>query len=349
MIPMRIGNHRVGQGARCFILAEAGVNHNGSLEKARALVDAAIEAGADAVKFQTFTAEKLVTPEAPQARYQRAAMGEAQSQLKMLKALELSRQDHHVLFEHCRRRGIVFLSTPFDEESADFLETLGVEAFKVGSGDLTNVPLLEHLARKGRPMIVSTGMSTLGEVEEAVAAIEAQGNPSLVLLHCVSNYPADAGSVNLRAMATLHQAFGRPVGYSDHSMGIEVPLAAVALGACMIEKHLTLDRTLPGPDQQSSLEPADFKRLVEAVRLVESAMGDGRKQPVDTEADVMAAARRSLVAAVAIPAGAVIAREMLVLRRPGTGLPANMFRHVVGRRAAVDIPAGTLLQLGMFQ
>jgi N-acetylneuraminate synthase len=349
MISTRIGTHEIGQGCRCFILAEAGVNHNGSLARACALVDAAVEAGADAVKFQTFTAEKLVLPNTPQAQYQRRASQGDESQLEMLKGLELSRKDHQALVEHCRKQGIPFLSTPFDEDSADFLESLGVEAFKIGSGDLTNVPLLEHVARKGRPMIVSTGMSTLGEVEAAVTAIEAQGDPALVLLHCVSNYPADARDVNLRAMATLKRAFGRDVGYSDHTMGIEVPLAAAALGACVIEKHFTLDRGLPGPDHQSSMEPHEFKRMVESIRLVEAAMGDGRKRPMAAEADVMTAARRSLVAAVAIPKGTALRTEMLVLRRPGTGLPADMRGGLIGRMASVDIPAGTLLQLKMFR
>jgi N-acetylneuraminate synthase len=349
MISMRIGKHEIGEGLGCFILAEAGVNHNGSLAQACALVDAAVEAGADAVKFQTFTAEKLVLPDTPQAQYQRRASQGAESQLEMLKGLELSRKDHQALVEHCRKQGIPFLSTPFDEDSADFLESLGVEAFKIGSGDLTNVPLLEHVARKGRPMIVSTGMSTLGEVEAAVTAIETQGDPALVLLHCVSNYPAAPRDANLRAMATLRLAFGCPVGYSDHTMGIEVPLAAAALGACVIEKHFTLDRGLPGPDHQASMEPREFKRLVQGIRLVEAAMGDGRKRPVASEADVLAVARRSLVAAVAIPKGTALRTEMLALRRPGTGLPADMRRGLVGRRASVDIPAGTLLQLKMFR
>ncbi len=349
MTSMRIGTHEIGRGHRCFILAEAGVNHNGSLDQARALVDAAAEAGADAVKFQTFTAEKLVLPGAPKAQYQRKASRGDQSQLEMLKALELSHQDHQALIEHCRERGILFLSTPFDEQSADFLESLGVEAFKIGSGELTNLSLLEHVARKALPMIVSTGMSTLGQVEAAVRAIETQGDPALVLLHCVSNYPADPADVNLRAMATIRRAFGRPVGYSDHTMGIAVPLAAAALGACVIEKHFTLDRGQAGPDHQASIEPHELKRLVESIRIVERAMGDGRKRPVASEADVMAAARRSLVAAVAIPDGTVIRTDMLSLRRPGTGLPPEMRGYLVGRTTRVDISAGTLLQLDMFR
>jgi len=349
MTSMRIGAHEIGDGRRCFILAEAGVNHNGSLARACDLVDAAVGAGADAVKFQTFSPEKLVLPDAPQAKYQRSGSQGHESQLEMLKRLELSRRDHQALVEHCIKRGIPFLSTPFDEDSADFLESLGVEAFKIGSGDLTNVPLLEHVARKGRPMIVSTGMSTLGEVEAAVTAIEAQGDPALVLLHCVSSYPADVRDANLRAMAALRLAFGRPVGYSDHTMGMEASLAAAALGACVIEKHLTLDRGLPGPDHQASMAPGEFKRLVEGIRLVESAMGDGRKRPVASEADVMSAARRSLVAAVSIPEGTVVRPEMVALRRPGTGLPPDMRGGLVGLTARVAIPAGTLLQPGMFR
>lgn len=344
---MRIGAREIAPGRACYILAEAGVNHNGSLDRALALADAAACVGADAVKFQTFTAERLVLPGAAKARYQRQASDASEDQFAMLKKLELSPRDHEALAAHCRDVGITFLSTPFDESSADLLEALGVEAFKIGSGDVTNLPLLAHVAGKGRPVILSTGMSTMQEVERAVAAIRSAGDPPLALLHCVSNYPADPRDVNLRAMATLAGAFGVPVGYSDHTMGAAIPIAAAALGACVIEKHLTLDRGLPGPDQQASMEPGEFQHMVDAIRRVESALGDGAKRPAASEADVQSVARRSLVAAVAIPEGAVITPDMLAARRPGTGLAPGRRGELVGKTACRDIPEGTMIEMRM--
>jgi N-acetylneuraminate synthase len=323
------------------------VNHNGSAARAHQLVDAAADAGADAVKFQTFRADRLASATAPKAAYQAATTGTAQSQQDMLRALELAPELHAELQTHARARGLLFLSTPFDEDSADLLERLDVPAFKVPSGELTNLPFLAHLARKGKPLIVSTGMAGLGEVETAVQAIEAAGTPGLVLLHCVSSYPADPADSNLRVMATLAAAFGVPTGYSDHTLGTAVPLAAAALGACVIEKHFTLDRTLPGPDHQASAEPAELAALVAGVRTIESALGDGRKRPVAAEADTAAVARRSLVAATDIPAGATLTPDLIAFRRPGTGLPPALQRFLLGRRATGPIPAGTLLRLEM--
>ena len=323
------------------------MNHNGDVDRAHRLVDAAAGAGADAVKFQTFRADRLASAAAPKAAYQAARTGAAQSQLDMLRALELAPEAHAELQAHARDRGLVFLSTPFDEESADLLEALDVPAFKVPSGELTNLPFLAHLARKGKPLIVSTGMAGLGEVEAAVREIEANGAPGLVLLHCVSSYPARPEDSNLRVMATLAAAFGAPTGYSDHTLGIAVPLAAAALGACVIEKHFTLDRSLPGPDHQASAEPAELTALVEGIRTIESALGDGRKRAVAAEADTAAVARRSLVAAADIPAGAPLTPDLIALRRPGTGLPPALQPFLLGRRATVAIPAGTLLRLEM--
>jgi len=338
-----IAGRKVGPGQPCFIIAEAGVNHNGQIELARRLVDAAVEAGADAVKFQTFKAERLVTEEAPKAAYQQKTTGSEESQQAMLRRLELSEEAHRELLAYCRERGVLFMSSPFDEERADFLERLGVAVFKIPSGELTNLPFLEHVARKGKPMIVSTGMSHLEEVKAAVEATEKAGNRQVVLLHCLSNYPADPAEANLRAMRTMLAALDQPVGYSDHTPGIEVALAAVALGACVIEKHFTLDRNLPGPDHRASLEPVELAAMVRGIRIVEASLGHGRKEPAPSEADTAAVARKSLVAAQDIPAGTTLTEEMMVAKRPGTGLPPSMRDSFVGRQARRDIRSGTLL------
>lgn len=345
--PVAIGGHVVGPGAPCLILAEAGVNHNGSVETACRLVEEAKRAGADAVKFQTFTADALVSPDAPKAEYQRRATGAGESQADMLRALELSEANHRAILACCRRWDILFLSTPFDAGSADLLDRLGVPAFKIGSGDLTNLPFLDYVARKRKPMLLSTGMADLAEVEAAVAAVRATGNADLVLLHCVSNYPAAPADVNLRAMHTMSAAFGAPVGYSDHTLGQEVALAAVALGATVLEKHFTLSRALPGPDHQASIEPDAFRHLVRSVRTVEDALGDGRKVPAASEGPTAAVARRSLVASADIPAGAVVTAELIAIKRPGTGLPPSMHDRVIGRTARVPIASGTLIRLEM--
>ena len=347
--PIEIAGRKVGPGQPCLIIAEAGVNHNGDVRLAKQLVDAAVAANADAVKFQTFKAERLVTQQAPKAAYQRRRTGESESQLEMLRRLELSPRAHEELAEYCRQQGILFLSTPFDEESAALLANLHVPAFKIGSGELTNLPLLEYVASKNRPMIVSTGMSTLAEVETAVRAIQRVNNRGLIVLHCVSNYPADPAEVNLRAMQTMVRTFNVPVGYSDHTLGIEVALAAVALGACVIEKHVTLDRTMPGPDQRASIEPDELSALVRGVRMIEVALGDGRKQPTPRETDTAAVARRSLVAARDVPAGGRLTQELIAIKRPGTGLSPALQAQLVGRTAKRSIPAGTLLTWDMVE
>lgn len=349
--PVEIAGRLVGPDHPCLIIAEAGVNHNGDARRARRLVDAAVEAGANMVKFQTFHAEQLATASAPKARYQLETTSRSESQLEMLRRLELSPQAHREVAAYCRERGIAFLSSPFDEASVDVLAALGVPAFKIPSGELTNLPLLAHAARQGKPMIVSTGMATLAEVETAVRTIrEARSTlkgvvnrQGLVLLHCVSNYPADPADANLRAMQTMGEAFHVPVGYSDHTPGLTVALAAAALGACVIEKHFTLDRALPGPDHRASLEPHELKALVEGIRTVEAALGHGRKEPTPSEAGTAAAARKSLVAARDIPAGSTLTESLIAIKRPGTGLPPAMIAQVVGRTAVHTIPAGTVL------
>jgi N,N'-diacetyllegionaminate synthase len=342
-----IAGRKIGPGHPCFIIAEAGVNHNGSLETALHMVDVAATAGADAVKFQTFRAERLVTADAPKANYQTRVSGAEESQYEMLRRLELPPFAYRELMRRCQEKNILFLSSPFDEQSADFLDGLNVPAFKVASGEITNLPFLTHLARKGKPLVVSTGMSYLSEVEQAVLTIGAAGDAKIILLHCVSNYPANPTDANLRAMATLFTAFGVPVGYSDHVLGLEVALAAVALGACVIEKHFTLDRSLRGPDHQASLTPEELARLIEGVRIVEAALGNGRKEPVPSEINIMAVARKSLVASQDILAGTVLTEDLITTRRPGTGLPPALRPYLVGRTARVHIPSGSLLALEM--
>lgn len=344
---IQIAGHHIGPGRPCFVIAEAGVNHNGSLEMALRLVDAAADARADAVKFQTFKTGKVVSPFAPKAEYQARNTGEAETQWEMIQKLELPATAFQRVAEHCRARSILFLSTPFDSESADELERLGVPAFKIPSGEITNTPLLEHIARKHRPLIVSTGMADLDEVRAAVEVLVAAGNRELALLQCTSNYPASPASINLRAMRTLAGTFAAPAGFSDHSEGIEIALAAVALGACIVEKHFTLDRTLPGPDHRASLEPAQLAALVTGIRKVEAALGDGLKRPAAEERATAEVARRSLVAACDIPAGCAITAEMIAIVRPGTGLPPAMRERIVGRRVRAGIKAGTVLTLEM--
>ncbi|MFQ5801296.1 MAG: N-acetylneuraminate synthase [Candidatus Methylomirabilales bacterium] len=346
---LEVGWRKIGPGYSCFIIAEAGVNHNGDVELAKRLVDVAVEAGADAVKFQTFKAERVVSPGAPKAEYQKQTTGAAESQFEMLCGLELSPETHLELFSYCRRRGIVFMSTPFDEESADLLDELDVPVFKIPSGEITNLPFLTHVARKGKPMIVSTGMSYMDEVKVAVRTIEEVGSTGFILLHCVSAYPANPADANLRAMHTMSTEFNVPVGYSDHTPGIEVALAAVTLGACVIEKHFTLDRSLPGPDHQASLEPGELAALVRGVRNVEKALGHGRKEPAAGEADTAAVARRSLVAAQDIPAGTALTLDLIAVKRPGTGLPPAMLPYLVGRTLRVDVRADSILRMEMLE
>lgn len=316
---------------RTLVIAEAGVNHNGDIRLAEKLVDAAKACGADAVKFQSFKAERITSARATLAAYARKRV-DASSQLEMIRRLELDEDSHVRLKARCRRRGILFLSTPFDEESADLLDRLGVPAFKLPSGEITNRGLLEHVARKRKPIILSTGMSDLAEVRAAVGWIRGAGNRDLTLLHCVTEYPAPVEQVNLRAMLSLRAAFGLPVGYSDHTPGIEVSVAAVALGAEVIEKHFTLDRRLPGPDHKASLEPDEFSALVSAVRNVEAALGDGTKRPAPCELKNIVPVRKSLVASRALDGGHVLVRGDLAAKRPGDGISPADAGRLLGRR-----------------
>jgi N-acetylneuraminate synthase len=354
------------------IIAEAGVNHNGRLALALALVDAAADAGADVVKFQTFRADQLVTPSASKAEYQIRNTGEANSQLEMLKALELDDAAHRKLIAHCGQRGIAFLSTPFDILSLGLLtDGLGLKQLKVGSGDLTNAPILLEIARRGRAVILSTGMATMDEIAEslgvlafgytggtepgrsafAAALASAEGKAALrrnvILLHCTSDYPAIADEINLKAMDTLAQAFDLPVGFSDHSEGIAIAIAAAGRGAVMIEKHLTLDRSMPGPDHVASIEPADFKAMVSGIRLVERALGDGRKVPMPSELKTIPVARKSLVARQDIKRGERFNLETLTVKRPGTGLSPVLYWECIGRTATRDYRAEDVISESM--
>ena len=328
----------------CFIIAEAGVNHNGDLDLAKKLVDAAVAAGVDAIKFQTFKAEELVTRAAPKANYQKATTGEG-NQYAMLKQLELSLEDHIILKNYCQEQGIIFLSTPFDFASADLLERLDLPFYKISSGDITNLPFLEYIAKKNRPVLLSTGMSNLGEVEAAVETMLGTGNQDLILLHCTSNYPTVFTDVNLRAMLTLQEAFKLPVGYSDHTLGIEVPIAAVALGARVIEKHFTLDRTMPGPDHRASLEPHELKAMVEKIRNVEKALGNGIKRCARGEEKNKLVSRKSIVAARDIQQGEVITREMVQFKRPASGLAPGDLKLVLGKKAKRGLEKDEIITL----
>ncbi len=318
-----------------YVIAEAGVNHNGSLETALRMVDAAAHAGADAVKFQTFSAEALATAQAPKAGYQAEMTGEAGSQLDMLRALELSRTDHEALQQRCRERGIEFLSAAFDLESVELLASLGLKTFKVPSGAITDLPYLRAIGALGGRVIVSTGMATLAEVRDAVAALESAGTArcDMVVLHCTTAYPTAPDDVNLTAMCALGDELGVSVGYSDHTLGLAVPIAAVALGAAVIEKHFTLDRSMSGPDHRASLEPTELAEMVASIRIVERALGDGVKRPSAAELGNTVAARKSIVAARDIAAGETLSAENLTTKRPATGISPMRWDEIVGTSA----------------
>jgi len=333
----KIADRIIGEGEPCFIVAEAGVNHNGDISLARKLIAVAKEAGADAVKFQSFKAENLVTKTAQKAKYQKQTTGSEESQYEMIKKLELSAGDFRKLALNARKRDLMFLSTPFDKESVDLLDKLDVPAFKIASGEITNFPLVRYIAKKGKPVILSTGMSTLEEIDEALQIIKTEGIRDVVLLHCTTAYPAKIEDANLRAIQTLMKTFKLPVGLSDHTIGITVPIAAVALGASILEKHFTLDKNLPGPDHKASLEPEELKQLVKAVRQVEKAMGDGIKKPTEEEEKIKRLARRSIVARINIPKGTVITEGMLDIKRPGTGLEPKYINRIIGKVAKSPI------------
>jgi N,N'-diacetyllegionaminate synthase len=332
---------------KTLIIAEAGVNHNGSLDMALQLVDAAADAGADLVKFQTFSADRLVTQTAPKADYQIQATGGNDGQYAMLRRLELSADMHHRLMERCAQRNIGFLSTGFDIDSVNLLISLGITLFKIPSGEITNLPYLRHIGQQKGEVILSTGMATLAEIEGAINVLEQAGMPreKMTVLHCTTEYPAPMHEVNLRAMQTVGEVFGVRTGYSDHTVGIEVAIAAVALGASVIEKHFTLDRQLPGPDHKASLEPAELRQMVSSIRNIEAALGDGVKRPSESEMRNRPIARKSIVAAQKIRRGDVLTAGNLSIKRPGTGLSPMLWDEVVGRTACADFAVDELIRL----
>jgi len=340
---IRIGEKLIGEGKPCFIVAEAGVNHNGDIHLAKELIDAAKNAGADAVKFQAFKAEKIATMYAEKADYQTRNAGKDKSQLAMLKKLELDEKDIGELYNYAQKNNIIFLSSAFDRESIDLLNDLGVSAFKIASGEITNLPLLKYVAKKKKPIILSTGMSTLDEIEQAVKVIRENGTKDIVLLHCVTSYPARKEDVNLRAIETLRRKFKLPVGFSDHTLGVTIPIAAAALGAVLIEKHFTLDKSLPGPDHKASLEPNELAEMVAAIRDVEKALGNGVRRLTEEEREIRKKVRRSIVAKEEILKGTVITESMLDFKRPGTGIEPKHLDRVIGRRTKKDIMPDELI------
>ena len=339
-----IAGRKIGAGHPCFIIAEAGVNHNGSLDLALRLVDAAAEAGADAVKFQTFKAEKLVSSSAPKADYQMESGDAAQTQLEMVKSLELDYDSFRVIAERCGEKEIIFLSTPFDRDSVDFLDEMGMLAFKVGSGDLTNYEHLRHVASKNKPVLLSTGMADWYEVADAVKVLYENGTEDLAIFHCVSSYPAPASDCNLMVIPEIPKRFGVPPGWSDHTRGIHISLAAVSLGACLIEKHLTLNCGMEGPDHASSIEPDDLRRLVKHTREIEAAIGGPEKRLRPSEINVSEIARRSLHTCRNLEAGYIITEGDLVSMRPGTGISPLLLPSVIGRRLNRPLKEGEILR-----
>ena len=330
---------------KTFIIAEAGVNHNGSFELAKQLVDKAVWAGADCIKFQTFNSKNLVSKNAQKAEYQKKTTDSSESQLDMLKKLELSKEEFVELRDYCNQKEIMFLSSPFDLESIDFLASIGVRTWKIPSGEITNYPFLRAIGKRKESVIMSTGMCTLDEVRDAIKVLKDFGTTDITLLHCTTEYPAPYDSVNLKAMLTLKNEFGFNVGYSDHTNGIAVPVAAVAMGATVIEKHFTLDKNMEGPDHKASLEPDELKQMVQSIRNVEAALGDGTKQPSDVEKKNIAIARKSIVAACDIIKGEMFTEENLTAKRPGNGISPMNWAEVLGKIAKRDFSEDELIEL----
>ena len=339
MKKVRVSNKLIGEEELCFLIAEAGVNHNGNIELAKKLIDVAKDAGADAVKFQTFTTEGLLSKNIVVPKH----VESRESLFETIRKLELSEEEHYELSEYCNQKGIIFMSTPLDNKSVDLLDDIGVPVFKVASCDLDNLPLLNYIAKKEKPIILSTGMGTISEVGEAVEVIKSYGNNDIILLHCVSAYPPKVEEVNLRAINTLREAFKLPVGYSDHTIGITIPLAAVAMGAKVIEKHFTLDKKMEGPDHAVSADPADLKNLISGIREIEKSFGTGVKSPSKDEIEMKKSFRKSIVANTDIMKGEIITPEMLSIKRPGTDISPKYFDFIVGRTVKRDITKDELL------
>lgn len=331
--------------AKVFIIAEAGVNHNGDLNLAKKLIDIASEAGVDAIKFQSFKADKIVSRYAGKASYQKKTTDNIETQYDMIQRLELNEEQHIQLYTYCKNKEITFLSSPFDIDSIEFLNQLGLDLFKIPSGEITNMPYLKAIGKLRKKVILSTGMSTLGEIEAALQILKQNGAKEIALLHCNTEYPTPMEDVNLRAMHTMKEAFQLEIGYSDHTLGIEVPIAAVAMGAKIIEKHITLDKHLEGPDHQASLEPHELKDMVKAIRHIEKALGTGIKKPSPSELKNLSIARKSIVAKTAIKKGEAFTQHNITTKRPGSGLSPMQWDDVVGRRARRDFLEEELIEL----
>lgn len=328
---------------KVFIIAEAGDNHNGNFDLALQLVDQAVAAGADCVKFQTFVTENVISKFAEKADYQKENTGAEESQYEMVKKLELSFDQFREIQSYCEKKGILFLSTPFDLDSIDFLDEIKIPFWKIPSGEITNLPYLEKIAKTGRDIILSTGMSTMEEIEKAISILKENGAGKITLLHCNTEYPTPFVDVNLKAMKAISEKFGLPVGYSDHTVGIEVPIAATAMGAAVIEKHFTLDKNMEGPDHKASLEPAELKQMVSAIRNIEQALGNGVKQPSPSEKKNIDIARKSIVARREIKKGELLTEENLYIKRPGGGISPMRWYELIGKRAVKDFKEDELI------
>ncbi len=348
MKKIKIGNKFVGEKQPCFIIAEAGVNHNGSLKLAKKLIDKAVEAGANAVKFQTFKSEELTTSNADIAKYAKENIGKKIKQIDLIKILELKYDDFITLKKYCDKKKIIFLSSPHSFDAIDFLEKL-VPAYKFGSGDLTNIPSLRYAAKKGKPIILGTGMSTLKEVKQSINVVKSQANKKIVLLHCTTNYPCSLDEVNLNAMKTIKEKTGCLVGYSDHTQGTLVPIMAVAMGACIIEKHFTLNKKMKGPDHKASMEPDELKQMVIDIRNAEKALGSPDKKPTSSEKDIMKLVRKSIVAKKDIKKGKIITKDMLSIKRPGTGLDPVYIDNIIGKKTKCNISKDEVLHKNMVE
>lgn len=345
MKKIKLGGRWIGEGEPCFIIAEAGSNHDGKLEQAKQLIDIAVEAGADAVKFQTYSAEELYSSKTPTMKYlkRNKLIRKDESVWDLIKKIEMPREWHKPLANYCEEKKIIFLSTPFDLKAVDQLEEVGMAACKIASFEITHLPLLEYVAKKEKPIILSTGMADLGDIELALDTIYKQGNRNVILLHCAVGYPPKYEELNLRAMQTMRQAFQLPVGFSDHILGITSDIAAIALGACVIEKHFTISRKLKGPDHSFALEPNELKDMVKAIRDTEKGLGSPIKRHTPAEQDMYRLGRRSLIAACNIPRGTIITRQMIDVKRPGYGIHPKMMNVVIGRVAKVAIEKDDIL------
>lgn len=330
---------------KVYVIAEAGVNHNGSIELAKKLVDRAKEAGADCIKFQTFISENIVTKTAVKAEYQRQQTNTTESQFDMLKKLELSFDEFAELSEYCKEKGIEFLSTAFDLDSIDFLSSIDMKRWKIPSGEITNLPYLIKIAKLGKPVILSTGMSTIGDIRAAISVLKENGSGEITVLHCTTEYPAPYADVNLKAMNTIQSEFNVQVGYSDHTKGIEIPIAAVAMGATVIEKHFTLDKNMEGPDHKSSLEPKELKTMINAIRNVERAIGNGIKEPTESEKKNLQVVRKSIVAKRNISKGEYFSEVNLTVKRPGSGISPMKWFEVIGQIAKRDFEEDELIEI----